>query len=138
MGKRARAIIIKEGKILLIERVRDDGSYWVLPGGGVEEGEREEQALVRECKEELGLDVKVIEPFLVRTSDKPGMEDQVEHFFLVSIVGGSLGTGTGPEFGPHTTYVGKHVPQWVNLLEVNGIDLKPNEVRDMIYKKFSK
>lgn len=31
-----------------------------LPGGGVDEGEDKEQALVRECKEELGCDVEIV------------------------------------------------------------------------------
>lgn len=47
----ARAIIIREGKILLVRSVR--GTYG-LPGGGMEEGESREDALVREVVEETG------------------------------------------------------------------------------------
>lgn len=35
-------------------------TYWTFPGGGVNEGETLEQAVVREVKEETGLDVKVV------------------------------------------------------------------------------
>ena len=36
---RVSAIIINDGKILLIHRFRDGKEYWVLPGGGVEQSE---------------------------------------------------------------------------------------------------
>lgn len=54
MEKRVRALIIEEDKILLIKRVKANLSYFVIPGGGVEAGESNEEALIRECREELG------------------------------------------------------------------------------------
>ena len=53
MQKRVRRILIKDGMIALIKRTRDGETFYVFPGGGVEEGETEEQALKREIKEEL-------------------------------------------------------------------------------------
>jgi len=53
-------LIEKDGKILMGNKAPGRGPYpgtWRLPGGGVEEGETLEQALVREVKEEVGLDV---------------------------------------------------------------------------------
>ncbi len=55
---RLRASLIThdpEGRILLLEHTRSHGSYWVLPGGGVDPGETVENAIIREIKEELGL-----------------------------------------------------------------------------------
>ncbi len=54
----------QEGKVLL--QKRNDPSTpkahgkWDTPGGGVDEGETKEEAVVRECKEEIGVDVVVI------------------------------------------------------------------------------
>nr|WP_225316390.1 MULTISPECIES: NUDIX hydrolase [Haloferax] len=45
----------RDGSVLL---VRQDGR-WVLPGGGVESGETKTEALVREMREETGLDATV-------------------------------------------------------------------------------
>ena len=53
-------LIVKNNKILLIKRaIPPFIGYWVLPGGHVEYGERVEEALVRELKEELGIGVKI-------------------------------------------------------------------------------
>lgn len=54
MRNRGVAIIVQDGKIALIKRVRDDEVYYVFPGGGIEEGETSEEATKREIYEELG------------------------------------------------------------------------------------
>lgn len=56
--KRATAIIVEDGKMLLIRRNKPNHEYFVVPGGGVDEGETVEEALVRETMEELSLKVE--------------------------------------------------------------------------------
>src|SRR3989344_5924029 len=60
MIDRVRSVIVKEEKLLLIERVKSGKeTYYVFPGGGVERSDSNpEEALKRECREELGLEVK--------------------------------------------------------------------------------
>ena len=55
---RACAAIIKDGKILMVCHQTPTRTYWTLPGGGVHAGETFEKAVVREVKEETGLDVE--------------------------------------------------------------------------------
>ena len=58
-----RGIIVKDNKVAVIKRIREkDGKvreYYVLPGGGIEDEETMEQAMLREAKEELGVEVKI-------------------------------------------------------------------------------
>lgn len=55
------AIIRDQGKVLLARRLPDDaqGGLWEFPGGKVDAGETEEQCLLRELEEELGIGVRV-------------------------------------------------------------------------------
>lgn len=55
-------IVVRDGKILLLHRRGDldlRPGLWGLPGGGLEKGERIEDALVREMREETGFPVRV-------------------------------------------------------------------------------
>ncbi|HST37132.1 MAG TPA: (deoxy)nucleoside triphosphate pyrophosphohydrolase, partial [Allosphingosinicella sp.] len=55
----AAALVEGEGRVLLQQRAPDRAmaGLWEFPGGKVEKGELPEAALVRELKEELGIDV---------------------------------------------------------------------------------
>ncbi len=49
-----RGLIIREGKILLTYETKNDGQY-MIPGGGLEDGETDTECLKREIAEETGL-----------------------------------------------------------------------------------
>ena len=94
-GRTATAIIkFPPQMILLIKRdtVPFKG-YWALPGGRAEPGENVEQAIVREVKEETGLDVTVVRK--IGEYHEQGVQGGVEYdyypaCFLVKVVGGEL------------------------------------------------
>ena len=52
------ACILRDSKILVCQRRRDDSHalQWEFPGGKVEAGETPQEALLRELREELGID----------------------------------------------------------------------------------
>lgn len=57
----AKALLLKDGKILLNRCRRDDGSvYYDLPGGGQHQGEKLEDAVLREIREETGCEAKLV------------------------------------------------------------------------------
>ena len=49
----------KEGKILIAQRnlKKSQGGLWEFPGGKIESGETKEEAIIREIKEELNMDI---------------------------------------------------------------------------------
>ncbi|MFF5263181.1 NUDIX hydrolase [Actinomadura viridis] len=82
------------GRLLMIKRGRPPSAgLWSLPGGRVEPGERDEEAVVREMKEETGLEVSV--GALVGTVERPGSDGVVYeiHDYAVTALGGTLEAG---------------------------------------------
>lgn len=134
--ERVRAIIIKQGSILLIKRVFPDRTYWVFPGGGVEEGETVTEALERECLEELGITIKVQELFTKEVSKKKETVGEMEYFYTTDIAGGILGNAFGPEYKQDPHYSGKYELVWEDGNKIKNIDLRPNEVRNRVYTYF--
>ena len=58
------ALIERDGAFLICQRPANKarGLLWEFPGGKIEPGESGPEALARECREELGIDVRVGEP----------------------------------------------------------------------------
>lgn len=66
-GKVVLGLIEKNGQVLVIKRrVSEKPLLWALPGGVVEPGETEEQALAREIKIEVGIETEIKEKITER------------------------------------------------------------------------
>ncbi len=96
---RYQAAILRGDELLLLKVVEPGGgrTYWQLPGGGREEGETEEECLLREVREETFLTV-VVERAL---SDQPGYAGHIYRrlrTYLCRVVAGEARPGREPEF----------------------------------------
>jgi len=79
----ARGIVRRDDEFLLIHLESTD--LYTLPGGGVEQGESLEEAVVREVKEETGYVCKVVKPGVVL---KEYFSDSIwqNHYFVLELV----------------------------------------------------
>ena len=77
-------VLIRDGKVLLIRRGKPPlYGRWVVPGGTVELGESLEQALVREMREETGLEVAPLEVLTVFDRIERDGDRVVYHYVIV-------------------------------------------------------
>ena len=92
MEKTARAIIVDGRKVLVFFRRRirngEEVTYYSLPGGHLEIGETFEDAVIREVKEEMNIDVKIID----YVGGKNDMNCE-ERFYHCEIIGGEIKFG---------------------------------------------
>jgi len=111
-------VIIKDGKILLEKRKYEPGKgKWSIPGGLVELGENVEQTVIREVKEETGLDVEKPEHIDVVDNVVRDENGEVKYHFViidyfVKLKGGTLKAASDAE-----------ELKWVALNEVEKYDL---------------
>jgi 8-oxo-dGTP pyrophosphatase MutT (NUDIX family) len=132
MKKRVRAVIVQNGFIVLVHRIKVGKEYWVFPGGGLEDSDTSQQeGLKRECLEELGVVVEVDELFMERLLDDQ-VEDHIEFFYTCHIVSGELGTGKGPEFTRDPSQFGVYEIQRVPISDLAGKAVYPFDVRDRV------
>jgi 8-oxo-dGTP pyrophosphatase MutT (NUDIX family) len=95
---RYQGAILRGTSILLVQHHEHAGGrrYWLLPGGGREEGETEEECVLREMKEETGLDVRV-ERLLIDELVHPGAGNKRHKTYLCTILAGEPQPGYEPE-----------------------------------------
>jgi ADP-ribose pyrophosphatase YjhB (NUDIX family) len=89
------AVIVQEGRVLLVQRGREPmKGRWTIPGGLIEIGESLLEAVVRETREETGLEVEPIE--LVELLDRIHREEGCVRYhyviadYLCRVTGGTL------------------------------------------------
>ena len=107
-------LIMKEGKILVTQR-KEDSSHallWEFPGGKVEEGEEPREALRRELKEELDIEVEVGAVFEVVYQHYP------EYPVLLLSYHCRIEKGKPKPIGCHDL-------RWINLNELKRLAMLP-------------
>jgi len=128
----AKALIIKDNKLLTIHYRRGGIEYYHLPGGGQEPLESLEQAVIRECLEETGLSVRIkslaaiqeeiiLDPHSIQTS--PDYCHQHMWYFRCEL------TPAAPQEVTHLD-LGQAGIEWIPLDKVNETPILPEWLRE--------
>ncbi len=135
MHTSVRGIVNYNDKIVLIHRIKtkDDGTvrdYYVTPGGKIEENESHEEALSREIKEELGIEIEIKD--LCLELDDRDYNDSFQYFYNCNYKAGELGTGDGPEFTDKENYKGVFEIVLVDKKEISKLNLVPEKIKEIL------
>lgn len=123
-----RALIIRDEKVLVLQKRDQRGDFLALPGGGQEVGEGLLDALQRECREELGTDVLLPRLFYVadhlrpRAAEPSCVRHLVEFIFLCQVAEDYI-PQSGP--APDTHQIGV---AWVECAELRAFPFLPQKV----------
>lgn len=132
----AKALIVHEGKLLLNRCVHTDGSlYYDLPGGGQQQYESLEQAVVREVWEETGYTVRMVRFAAlaeeIYTSEKlreayPEYTHRVKHIFIAELMDGLRAVPTELDMGMERC-------EWVALEDVPRLkEVHPSALKERL------
>jgi len=115
---RYQGAIVQDDQLLLIKhRVFEDNSeFWMIPGGGREAGETEEEAVIREMQEETNLTVQVERKLMDVPATRPGTPYQRWRTYLCTPIAGEAAPGYEPEEEAQESYEISAV-SWFSLLD---------------------
>lgn len=129
----ARALIIKENRVLLLRKAGGSrGERFALPGGAQDVGEILENALQRECLEEIGVEVQiealvhVADFFKLRDSEPLSHKHLVEFIFRCRVPD-DYTPGNGPK--PDRSQV---EVVWMPLASLDSISLYPSSMASIL------
>lgn len=138
MGKAARAIIVEDGKLLVMQRDKEGSRYFTLVGGRVNDDEDITKALIREVKEETGLDVIAAKYVFYEEHPAPYNE---QFIFLCSIAphGNEIKLlDSSEEAQLNRGGSNIHTPMWANIQNFDRLPFRTPQLQQAILKCLKK
>jgi len=121
---RVAGLLIKDGRLLLVRHERRGETYWVTPGGHVETGETLAETLVREFREEVGLEVTVGD--IVMVNDFVRSKKQVLNLYLL------VKPADGRDYEPgETGDRGISEFAWFDGAALGGLNIRPSIAEEL-------
>lgn len=136
----AKAVIIKDGKLLCTKNKDHLGIFYLLPGGGQEPGESIHDALRRECMEEISANIEIGDILFIRDyigknhefSEWDSDMHQIEYMFECSITDEScLGNGAVPD----NAQIGV---EWLDIGKLKDYRIYPSSLKGVLGEKGKK
>jgi len=125
------AIVIHQGRILLVKRASSPGKgFWAIPGGLVELGETVREAAEREILEETGISVRAKEAFYIFDFiDRDSGGNIKYHYIIIDFLADYL--GGEPKAADDVSDA-----RWVAPDEASALNLSPTTRKLLVQMKF--
>jgi 8-oxo-dGTP diphosphatase len=129
MRKAVRAIIIRDGQLLVMKRNKFGREYYTLIGGGVQGGESNEQTLRREIAEESGFSLTSGQLVFVEEAGDPY---GTQYIYLCEA------EGTTPKLDEASVEAqifdmgNEHIPMWVPAETFKKLEFRSMGLRDAV------
>jgi len=138
-----KALILRDGSLLANQMTGPDGVWFDLPGGGQEPGETLHEALRRECREEIGVEIQVhglrfVRDYIAGNHEFAAVSPEVHmvvFMFVCTIVDGAEPhLGPMPDGGPRLDgYVSRQVGvEWMPIDSLEAFPLSPKALRPLV------
>lgn len=137
MAKAVRAIIIEDDKVLVMYRNKYGSEYFTLVGGKAADDETAEYALVREVKEETGMDVTAAQLMFIEDHPEP-YNQQYIYLCEVAPHADVAVQGTSEEGQMNRIDINVHTPQWVRIVAFSGLPFRTPKLQAAIIEGFRK
>ena len=133
---RVGAIIRNGNKILMARNPNEKREFWYSVGGRVHFGESAEEAILRELKEETGLDCKIERTAAIHENffeDDDGIHfHEISIFFLIKLTDeiAAIPSGHHTDGGPNGEFL-----EWIDLSDCEGKTLYPDFFKTTDFSK---
>ncbi|MFA5748062.1 MAG: NUDIX domain-containing protein [Candidatus Absconditabacterales bacterium] len=118
-------------KIILMHRIKNGQEYYVVPGGGINEEENHETALIREMEEEINASISVKQLIIEYVSD---LYNTIQYFYLCSHEGGEIKNGQGVEFSHRSNKENIYEVKEISINELISINIVPPSIKNILLK----
>ena len=117
----AKALVIRDGRMLAIRLHDQDGDFYIMPGGGQNAGELLPAAVEREVAEETGIAVKAGDAVFISEGEKGEESHRVDIVFRCEYLGES-------DAERHTDW-NQTGYEWLDIATLNTAPLYPSKLR---------
>jgi ADP-ribose pyrophosphatase YjhB (NUDIX family) len=134
----ARAVVIKEDKILLIYIKEKDHIHYGIPGGKKKDNEIPEDTVIREVFEETSINVG--NPIYIdQVTYKSEDIEKTHKLFLCEYIDGEPNLGECPEYEKmkrDKTFIFE--PKWISISEISALEITPKVMKDLFIATLEK
>jgi 1-acyl-sn-glycerol-3-phosphate acyltransferase len=132
-----RGIVIKDEKLLVIERNKNGEQYYTLPGGHLEDGETAKIAAEREILEETGVEAAAFRE-LYKYYFKGSRAEGYQTFFVCEHKNGEPHETDAEEYTDTTRANGTYKPMWLPIKDLRQLPLKPRCIKKQLIRDYKK